>query len=131
MTDQRKERILLVDSDLSMVRLIRVALLQLGFMNVTVAHDGSAALDAMQGASFDLVMCGIDMQPMNGLDFVRAVRQDAWQGAQANVPIIMLTGDASGEAVRGAHQAGATDYILKPFTVDTMREKIDKILPTA
>jgi len=117
--------ILIVDDYKTMLRIIRNLLKQLDFANVDEATDGSMALAMLKQKSYGLIISDWNMQPMTGLDLLRAVRADA---ALKDIPFIMITAESKTENVVAAKEAGVSNYIVKPFNADTLRTKLASVL---
>jgi two-component system chemotaxis response regulator CheY len=117
--------ILIVDDYKTMLRIIRNLLRQLDFNNVEEATDGAEALAKLRGGSFGLVISDWNMQPMTGLQLLQEVRADS---RLKNLPFIMVTAESKTENVVAAKQAGVSNYIVKPFNAETLKEKIEKVL---
>jgi two-component system chemotaxis response regulator CheY len=117
-------RILVVDDFSTMRRIIKNLLRDLGFNNTTEADDGTTALPMLQNGQFDLLITDWNMPGMQGIDLLKAVRADARLQA---LPVLMVTAEAKREQIVAAAQAGVNGYIVKPFTAQTLKEKIDKI----
>ena len=117
--------VLIVDDYRTMLRIIRNLLKQLEFNNVDEAVDGQEALSKLRAGNFGLVISDWNMAPMTGLDLLKEVRAD--QRLQ-NMPFIMITAESKTENVVAAKQAGVSNYIVKPFNAETLREKIEKVL---
>jgi two-component system chemotaxis response regulator CheY len=116
-------QILVVDDYQTMVRIIRNLLKQLGFNNVDDASDGKAALEKMASKQYNLVISDWNMEPMTGLDLLKAVR-----GSGNKVPFIMVTAESKTENVLAAREAGVNNYIVKPFNADTLKSKLASVL---
>lgn len=118
--------ILVVDDFSTMRRIVKTALRQLGFENVTEAEDGQIALSKLQSAPtpFKLVVSDWNMPNMMGIDLLRAVRGDEKLKA---VPFLMVTAEAQKENVLEAVKAGVSNYIIKPFTADQLQQKLEAI----
>src|SRR5262244_59337 len=116
--------ILVVDDYNTMVRIIRNLLKQLGFENVDDASDGSAALAKMQTKKYGLVISDWNMEPMTGYDLLREVRASP---NLAMTPFIMITAESKTENVIAAKKAGVSNYIVKPFNAQTLKNKIDAV----
>jgi two-component system chemotaxis response regulator CheY len=116
--------ILVVDDYNTMIRIIRNLLKQLGFENVDDASDGSAALAKMQTRKYGLVISDWNMEPMTGLQLLKEVRAD---NKLAKLPFIMVTAESKTENVVAAKEAGVNNYIVKPFTPQILKEKIDAL----
>ena len=113
---------LIVDDSTTMRMILKAHLKKLGF-EVTEAVNGRDALDRLKAmVTADLVMVDWNMPEMDGLDFVRAVRTEA---AYATLPMMMVTTNTDRSHVQQALEAGANEYIMKPFTADMIREKLD------
>jgi two-component system chemotaxis response regulator CheY len=108
-----------------MLRIIRNLLRQLDFNNVDEATDGAQALSMLRSGNYGLVISDWNMQPMTGLQLLQEVRAD---GKLRNLPFIMITAESKTENVIAAKQAGVSNYIVKPFNAETLKEKIEKVL---
>ena len=117
--------ILVVDDYNTMVRIIRNLLRQLGFTDVDDAADGSAALAKMNGKKYGLVISDWNMEPMTGYELLKQVRANP---DTARTPFIMITAESKTENVVAAKQAGANNYIIKPFNAETLKTKINAVL---
>jgi len=113
--------ILIVDDYKTMLRIIRNLLKQLGFENVDEAVDGSSALKSMRDKDYGLVISDWNMEPMTGLQLLREVRAD---GKLKHIPFIMVTAESKTENVIAAKEAGVTNYIVKPFNAETLKQKL-------
>ncbi len=112
---------LIVDDSTTMRLILKAHLKKLGF-EVTEAVNGRDALDRLKAmVTADLVMVDWNMPEMDGLDFVRAVRTEP---AYASLPMMMVTTNTDRAHVQQALEAGANEYIMKPFTADMIREKL-------
>lgn len=116
-------KVLIVDDYKTMIRVIRSLLNQIGFKDVDEASDGQMALAMMQEKKYDLVISDWNMEPMTGLDLLKNVR-----GASNSVPFIMVTAESKMENVIAAKAAGVNNYIVKPFSADTLKGKITSVL---
>ena len=117
-------KILIIDDFATMRRIIKNILKQLGYLDVDEADDGTTGLAKMKTGKFDLVVTDWNMPNMSGLDLVKAVRADADLKA---TPILMVTAEAMKENIVEAIKSGVNNYVVKPFTPEVMKEKIDKI----
>ena len=124
----KSTNVLIVDDYKTMLRIIRNLLKQLEFDNVEEASDGQEALAKLRAGSFGLVISDWNMQPMTGLDLLKEVRADA---RLKDLPFIMITAENKTENVVAAKQAGVSNYIVKPFNAETLREKIEKVMAHA
>ncbi|AHF74932.1 Chemotaxis regulator - transmits chemoreceptor signals to flagelllar motor components CheY [Candidatus Sodalis pierantonius str. SOPE] len=117
-------RFLVVDDFSTMRRIVRNLLKELGFNNVEEAEDGADALVKLKAVPFDFVISDWNMPNMDGLSLLQAIRAD---GAMAAMPVLMVTAEAKKENIVAAAQAGASGYVVKPFTAATLEEKLSKI----
>lgn len=122
----RDMRILIVDDNQAMRRMLADILRAAGFKRFQFAEDGRLGLGKMASDEEDygLVLLDWDMPVMNGLQMLEAMRANP---RFANVPVIMVTAEAFSEKVLQAVQTGVTDYVVKPYTPDTIYKKIGKI----
>jgi len=118
--------ILVVDDFSTMRRIIKNLLHDLGYAKVTEADDGNTALPLLKNGNFDFLITDWNMPGMPGLELLKQVRADA---RLAKLPVLMLTAEAKREQIVEAAQAGVSGYVIKPFTAQTLKEKIDKIFP--
>ena len=116
--------ILVVDDYNTMVRIIRNLLRQLGFTDVDDAADGSAALTKMHDRKYGLVISDWNMEPMTGYELLKQVRSNP---DISTTPFIMITAESKTENVIAAKQAGADNYIIKPFNAETLKTKIEAV----
>ncbi len=117
-------KILVVDDFSTMRRIVRNLLKELGFTNVQEAEDGVQALNKLRGEAFEFVVTDWNMPNMTGIELLRAIRNDA---SLKHLPVLMVTAEAKKENIIEAAQAGASGYIVKPFTAVTLDEKLKKI----
>jgi two-component system chemotaxis response regulator CheY len=99
-------------------------LLLIGFKNVDYVSDGSTALARLRQKQFGLVMSDWNMQPMTGFMLLKEIRSDP---RLAGMPFVMVTSEATLENVVAAKNAGVSNYVVKPFTGKTLRDKIDEV----
>ena len=116
--------VLVVDDYNTMVRIIRNLLRQLGFEHIDDASDGSAALEKMRARRYGLVISDWNMEPMTGYDLLKEMRADPQLG---RTPFIMVTAESKTENVIAAKKAGVSNYIVKPFNAQTLKNKIDAV----
>ena len=118
-------RFLIVDDSIAMRRILSATLKRQGYEDVVEASNGREALGCLESGPFDAIITDWIMPEMDGIDLVRAVRarEDGQQ-----VPMLMITTHATREHIIEAMNAGVTGYILKPFTPDTLQEKIDALV---
>ena len=120
-------RFLVVDDFSTMRRIVRNLLKELGFSNVDEAEDGVIALGKLKSDKFDFVVSDWNMPNMTGIDLLRSIRADT---ALKHLPVLMVTAEAKKENIIMAAQAGASGYVVKPFTAATLDEKLNKIFKT-
>jgi len=125
MAVDKKMPIMIVDDYNTMLRIMKNLLRQLDFENIEEASDGSAALSKLKMGHFGLVISDWNMQPVTGLDLLRNVRADA---QLKHLPFIMVTAESKTENVITAKQAGVSNYIVKPFTAETLKTKMESVL---
>ena len=118
-------RFLVVDDFSTMRRIIKNFLTDLGYTNVAEADDGKTALPVLKSGGVDFLITDWNMPGMPGLELLREVRSDP---ATKKLPVLMVTAEAKREQIVEAAQAGVNGYVVKPFTAQTLKEKIDKIL---
>lgn len=125
MTRPIDARILVIDDYCETTRLVRNMLLHLGFTRVEEVLDGASALQKLRGQRYDLVICDWSMEPLTGYDVLVRIRENP---ELKLLPFIMMTGSGEPEQVTKAVSAGTTDYLLKPFNMATLRQKLVRIL---
>jgi len=114
-------KVLVADDSSTMRKIILRSLHAVGIDSAVEAADGAQAVALFQPGAFDLVLTDWNMPGKTGLEVTQEIR-----AKDPNVPIIMITTEAEKSRVVQAIQAGVTDYLVKPFTPDTLREKLDK-----
>lgn len=117
-------KILLVDDSTTMRRIQKNTLGSLGFTDVDEAEDGQDAVAKVGKAPYELVLMDWNMPNMTGIEALKAIRANP---ATAKIPVIMVTSESEKTRILEAIQAGATNYIVKPFTPDILKEKLDAI----
>ncbi|MGM0614042.1 MAG: chemotaxis response regulator CheY [Pseudomonadota bacterium] len=115
---------LVVDDFPTMRRIVRSLLKELGFTNVEEAEDGQDALNKLRAGNFEFVVSDWNMPNLDGLEMLKEIRQD---DALKELPVLMVTAEAKKENIIAAAQAGASGYVVKPFTAATLEEKLNKI----
>ena len=121
----RSMNVLIVDDYKTMLRIIRNLLKQIEFNNVEEATDGADAMVKLRTGNFGLVISDWNMAPMSGLQLLQEMRADI---RLKSTPFIMVTAESKTENVIAAKQAGVSNYIVKPFNAETLRDKIEKVL---
>ena len=116
---------LVVDDFSTMRRIVKNLLQELGYQNVQEADDGKTAWPMLQPGSFDFVITDWNMPLMPGLELLKAIRADE---KLKSLPVLMVTAEAKREQIVEAVQAGVSGYVVKPFTAEILKQKLDKIL---
>jgi len=117
-------KVLIVDDFATMRRILRNILRQLGFTNINEADDGKSALKELKKEEFDLVLCDWNMPEMSGIELLNTVRSDE---KLKETPFVMVTAEAQKDNIVEAVKAGVSNYIVKPFTAETVGEKLQKV----
>jgi two-component system, chemotaxis family, chemotaxis protein CheY len=125
MAVDKRTPILVVDDYKIMVRIVRNLLHQLGFEDIDEANDGASALAKLRARRFGLVISDWAMEPMTGLELLQQVRADP---DLKTLPFIMITAENRKDRVAKAEQAGADGYIVKPFTAETLNDRIARVM---
>ncbi|MCX5827442.1 MAG: response regulator [Deltaproteobacteria bacterium] len=118
-------KILVVDDFATMRKVIRNILKQVQYENIVEAEDGVVALNILKSQKIDFVISDWNMPNMTGYELLKAVRADPEIG---KTPFLMITAESLQENVVAAVKAGVSNYIVKPFTAETLNEKITKIM---
>lgn len=124
MSIDKNMKILVIDDFSTMRRIVKNILRQLGFNVILEADDGSTGLDVLQKEKIDLIICDWNMPKMTGLELLKTVRAD--DGLQ-DIPFLMVTAEAQQENIIEAVKSGVNNYIVKPFTAETLGKKIEMI----
>ncbi len=117
-------KILVVDDMSTMRRIVKNILKQLGFNNLEEAENGQQALTKLKADTYGFVVSDWNMPVMMGIDMLRAIRADE---SLKTIPVLMVTAEVQKENLMEAVQAGVSNYVVKPFTAETMQNKINKI----
>ena len=120
-------KILVADDSKAMRMIVTRTLRQagLGGHDIIEAENGREAYEIVRAQGVDLVLSDWNMPEMTGIEFIRAVRgMDGF----ASVPVLMVTTNAAKDDIVEALRAGVNNYVVKPFTPDTIKEKIDAVL---
>ncbi|MFK7777695.1 MAG: response regulator [Gimesia sp.] len=118
-------KILLVDDSGTMRTIQKRCLLKLGIEDVTEAEDGVQALEKFKGGTFDIVLSDWNMPNMDGLELLKEIRL-----LNKEIPVIMITTESERARVVTAIQAGVSDYLVKPFTPDSLKSKLERWVTT-
>lgn len=116
--------VLIVDDYKTMLRIVRGLLNQLGFTNIDEATDGAMAWEMVQRKQYGLVVSDWNMEPMSGFEFLKLVRTNE---ASKALPFIMVTAESKTENIIAAKQAGVSNYIVKPFNAQTLKQKLEAV----
>lgn len=115
---------LVVDDFSTMRRIVRNLLKELGFNKIEEAEDCVDALEKIRAGSIDFVVADWNMPNMDGLELLKTIRGD---DALKHIPVLMVTAEAKKENIIAAAQAGASGYVVKPFTAAILEEKLNKV----
>lgn len=118
-------RFMTVDDFLSMRRIVSNMLRELGFQNILEADNGQSAWKVLEENHVDFIISDWNMPKMTGLEFLKMVRADE---RFKTLPFLMVTAESDKKSVLEAVKAGVTNYILKPFTPDKFKQKIEQII---
>ncbi|MHB8883699.1 response regulator [Methylovirgula sp. HY1] len=118
-------RALIVDDQLTSRALIRDGLQQLGIQDIEMAADGEQGLKVMMQKPAHLIISDLNMPKLDGLGFLRAVRANP---PTKNAAFIMLTGRGDREFIEKAVKCGVNNYLVKPFTMPSLRGAIEAVL---
>jgi two-component system chemotaxis response regulator CheY len=117
-------KVLIVDDFATMRRILRNILKQIGFTDINEADDGSTALKELKKEKYDLILSDWNMPEMPGIDLINAIRAD---DELKGIPFVMITAEAQKDNIIGAVKAGVNSYVVKPFTAETIGEKLKKV----
>lgn len=116
-------KILIVDDMLTMRKIVSKALKNLGFTDITEAKNGVEAWQTLQEGGFQLIVSDWNMPECTGIELLEKVRGD---GDLGSLPFVLLTAEAETQQVQEALQKGVDNYIVKPFSPDTLRQKLEQ-----
>ncbi len=117
-------KVLIVDDFATMRRIVRNVLKQIGFTNMIEADNGKAALKVLKNENIDLILCDWNMPEMPGIDLLKTLKSD---DELKDIPFVMVTAEAQKDNIIEAVKAGVSSYIVKPFTAETVSEKLNAI----
>ncbi len=121
-------KILVVDDFITMRRITKTLMKQLGYTNMIEAEDGKQALDMLQkDSAIEFVISDWNMPNMTGLELLQAVRADE---KLKKMPFLMVTAEAEQENIMAAVKSGVSNYVIKPFTALTLQDKLLKVYAT-
>jgi two-component system chemotaxis response regulator CheY len=118
-------KVLVVDDQTSVRQMTRLTLEQIGVKLIHEAENGTQAVEKATVQPLDLIISDFNMPEMDGLGLLRAIRGHP---SARRVPFILVTGRGDRELVVKAAQAGANNYVVKPFTADILRNKIEQVV---
>jgi two-component system chemotaxis response regulator CheY len=118
------QKVLVVDDFPTMRKLIRNVLKEIGFHHICEADNGAAALSLLQSEKIGLVLTDWNMPAMTGLELLQRIRREP---ASKDIPVLMVTAEGNKENVVEAIKAGADNFVVKPFTAETIKDKIEHI----
>jgi two-component system chemotaxis response regulator CheY len=118
-------KILIIDDFATMRKILSKILKEIGFTNISGAANGKSALEKLKNEKFDLVFCDWNMPGMLGIDVLKAIRTD---DELKDLPFVMVTAEAMKSNIIQAVKAGVTSYIEKPFSAETVRQELSKVL---
>ena len=121
-----KTRILIVDDMMTMRKMVGKVCKELGFTDLTEAGDGVIAWEAITNATppFGLIISDWNMPNCTGLDLLKRVRGDQ---RFSKVPFVLVTAEAEQHQIVEAVKAGVSNYVIKPFTADSLKEKLEAV----
>jgi two-component system, chemotaxis family, chemotaxis protein CheY len=128
MFDITKMKVLVVDDNDFMRDLVASMLREIGFRDIFHASDGEKALVKNKEVDPHLILCDVDMEPMNGLDFVEHLRRTAPPPPANPTPVILLTAHSDAEIVQRAIKLGVNAYIVKPVKRNQLEARIATVL---
>ncbi len=120
----QKMKILVVDDFTTMRRIVRNLLKQLGFENIEEAEDGKQAFSKLKEAKYHFIISDWNMPNMTGIELLQNVRSDL---ELKSLPFLMVTAESEKQKVIEAIKSGVNNYIIKPFTAEILKEKMEKI----
>ena len=118
-------KILIVDDSPTMRRILKNSLKHLGYEDVGEAENGREALSMLHVDQYNFIVTDWNMPEMDGLIFVKTIKEESEFAA---IPILMVTTSSQQEDVIEAMRAGVNNYVIKPFTPQVLKQKIDTIL---
>jgi two-component system chemotaxis response regulator CheY len=118
-------RFLVVDDSTTMRRIIINTLNKVGYTDCAEAANGREGVERLATTTVDMVITDWNMPEMSGIEFIRSVRANA---ATKDLPVLMVTTNAAKDDIVEALRAGVNSYVVKPFTPETIKEKIESML---
>lgn len=123
--EQKRVKVLVADDFRTLRELMRGCLVQLGYKDITTAGDGAEAINLINNYKFDIILCDWHMPKALGIDVLRAARNS--ETCKDTIFILATTESEQGSVLQ-AVEAGVSNYIVKPFTVETLQSKIDSAI---
>nr|QIV52812.1 chemotaxis protein CheD [uncultured bacterium] len=120
-----EKNILIVDDFPPMRRIVKTILKKLGLENVEEANDGREALIMLKEGQYDLILSDCNMPNMCGLELLKCLKENE---ELKNIPFVVMTAKEQEENMVEMAMAGMSDYIVKPFSPEALREKLEKLL---
>ena len=120
-------KILVVDDFSTMRRIIKNLLKQIGYVNIDEAEDGADAYSKIENGGYGFIISDWNMPNMDGLELLGKIRSN---DELKHLPLLMVTAEAEKEKVISAIQAGVNNYIVKPYTAEILKDKMDKVFET-
>ncbi len=117
-------KIIIADDFPEVTRVIRYILMNIGFANIREADGGKVVLRALKKDKYDLILCDWNMPDMSGAEVLKKIRSD---DELKDIPFIMITAEAEKEKILAAIKAGVSNYIVKPFSAETISEALKKV----
>jgi two-component system chemotaxis response regulator CheY len=128
MKNQDTSAILVVEDQPDVASLLRHSLAQLGYGDVEIATTGQGALDKLGKRRFALILADLAMQPMSGFDLIATIRRDE---NLRDLPVVAVSGRGDTDSVLEAKKAGATAFLLKPYSMASLKSKLAAALQAA
>lgn len=125
MSGRQDVEVLIVEDRQVMLKIIHRLLVQLGFVRIDGAVNGIEALEKLAGKRYDLILSDWNMDGMNGLELLKAVRAEP---ATRDTPFVLITAESKPENILAAKAAGATGYLVKPFKLDMLERTLDSVM---
>ncbi len=123
----RQIEVLIADPDPRISRLVKSVLESFGFRTIHMTTNGAEAIEILRHRSIDMVITEWPMEPIDGMNFVHYVRHSD-DLVHRDIPIIMLTGRAETHDVEKARDSGVTEFVVKPFTANTLSHRIIQVI---
>ncbi len=120
-------RVLVVEDNRHMARLVRTLMSSIGLRNVTIAHDGAEAFEALMSNYYDLLITDLAMEPIDGLEMTKMIRNSS-DSPNPTIPIIMMTGHSERHLVEEARDVGTTEFLCKPLTAQNLYKRIIAVI---